>query len=256
MRSALQSLTILILSSIFLTACGEAGTTQVAEGNSPPASQPGTSTAGIQGKVLQTMDSGGYTYVQLQAGGGEIWAAGPIIAIKIGDEITAVGAMEMKNFHSMTLDRTFESLWFANKLVKAGEATAIAGDGIGAAPAGASSHGAPVVGLVVEAGSIPKAENGYFVAELFAKRKDLSMQQVSMRGKVVKFNSRIMGKNWLHVQDGTGGPGANDLTVTCDAVAKVGDIVLVRGSLVLDKDFGAGYKYDVMIEDAQITVEN
>jgi len=66
----------------------------------------------------------------------------------------------------------------------------------------------------------------------------------------------IMGKNWLHVQDGTGGPGANDLTVTCATTAKVGDIVLIRGTLVIDKDFGAGYKYDVMIEDAQITVED
>jgi hypothetical protein len=256
MRSALQNLTILILSSLLLAACSDAGTTQVAEGHSPPASQPGTGAAGIQGKVLHTMDSGGYTYVRIQADGKEIWAAGPKIAVQIGDEITAIDAMEMKNFHSKTLDRTFESLWFAGKLVKAGEATSMAGDGVGAAHAGASSHGATAVRLMVEAGSVPKAKDGYCVAELFAKRKDLSMRQVSVRGKVVKFNPGIMGKNWLHVQDGTGAPGANDLTVTCDTAAKVGDIVLIRGSLVLDKDFGAGYKYDVMIEDAQITVED
>ncbi len=256
MRSALQNLSILILSSLFLAACGEAGTTQVAEKHSPPASQPGTGAAGIHGKVLETIDSGGYTYVRIQPDGKDIWAAGPTTVVQIGDEITAVGAMEMTNFHSKTLDRTFESLWFASRLVKAGEAASTAGDGVGAAQAGASSHGAPAVGLMVEAGSIPKAEGGYSVAELFAKRMDLATQQVSVRGKVVKFNSGIMGKNWLHVQDGTGGPDTHDLTVTCDTAAKVGDIVLVRGSLALDKDFGAGYKYDVIIEDAQITVED
>lgn len=262
MRSALQSSTILILSSLFLAACSDAGTTQVAQKPSPPASQPGTGasqpatgSARIQGKVLDTMDSGGYTYVRIQAGNQEVWAAGPPTAVQVGEEITAVGAMEMRDFHSNTLDRTFESLWFASTLVKAGGAISPGGDGAGAAPGSEPSHGAPAVPLSVEAGSVPKAVGGYSVAELFARRKELSMQQVSVRGKVVKFNSGIMGKNWLHVQDGTGGPGTSDLTVTCDTAVKVGDIVLVRGPLVLDKDFGSGYKYDVMIEDAQVTVD-
>ena len=253
MRSALRNLTILILSSLFLAACGETGSTQVAEAQRPPSPQSGSSATGIQGKVLSTMDSGGYTYVRIQVDGKEIWAAGPTTVVQPGDQITVVGAMEMKDFHSKTLDRTFESLWFASKLVKAGEATSMAGDEVATAHAGV---GAAAVGLMVTAGSIPKAADGYSVAELFAKRKDLSMKQVSVRGKVVKFNPNIMGKNWLHIQDGTGEPGANDLTLTCDTAAKVGDIILVRGSLALEKDFGAGYKYAVMIEDAQITVED
>jgi hypothetical protein len=64
-----------------------------------------------------------------------------------------------------------------------------------------------------------------------------------------------MGKNWIHLRDGTGSEGSNDLTVTTDGSAKIGDTVLVRGALVADKDFGHGYKYPVLIEDAQITVE-
>ena len=64
-----------------------------------------------------------------------------------------------------------------------------------------------------------------------------------------------MGKNWVHVQDGTGGSGTNDLTVTTNATAAVGDTVLVRGKLGADKDFGFGYKYDILIEDAALTVE-
>ena len=78
---------------------------------------------------------------------------------------------------------------------------------------------------------------------------------VILRGKVVKFNPEIMGKNWLHVQDGTGEKGMNDLTITSAARAKVGDTVLVKGKLVLDRDFGFGYKYALIIEDAEVTVE-
>ena len=76
-----------------------------------------------------------------------------------------------------------------------------------------------------------------------------------MRGKVVKFSPQIMGKNWIHVQDGTGAAGTNDLTVTTLDEAKVGDTVLVTGKITLNKDFGMGYKYDLIIEDGKVKVE-
>jgi hypothetical protein len=65
----------------------------------------------------------------------------------------------------------------------------------------------------------------------------------------------IMGKNWLHVKDGSGTPGSDDLVVTTQIEAKIGDTVLVNGTLVTDKDFGSGYRYDVIVEDAEVTVE-
>ena len=76
-----------------------------------------------------------------------------------------------------------------------------------------------------------------------------------MTCKVVKSLSGIMGTNWLHIQDGTGEPGANDLTVTSDTVAPVGATVLVEGVLVLDKDFGSGYRYAVIVENAEVVAE-
>ena len=76
-----------------------------------------------------------------------------------------------------------------------------------------------------------------------------------MRGKVVKFSPEIMGKNWIHLQDGTGKEGTNDLTVTTKMMAKVGDTVVISGAVATDKDFGYGYKYGVIIEDADVKVE-
>ena len=72
---------------------------------------------------------------------------------------------------------------------------------------------------------------------------------------MVKFNANILGTNWIHIQDGTGEKGMNDLTVTSSQRVKVGDTVVIRGRVTVEKDFGAGYKYDVIVENATVTVE-
>lgn len=103
--------------------------------------------------------------------------------------------------------------------------------------------------------SITKAKGGYTVEELFAKKDKLKGKKVAVRGKVAKISEGIMGRTWIHLQDGSGKPGTNDITVTTNQSARVGDIVLITGNLVTDKDFGAGYKYAVIIEDAAVKVE-
>jgi len=94
--------------------------------------------------------------------------------------------------------------------------------------------------------------NAYTVAELMAQTAKLKDKSVRVSGKVVKFNGSIMGKNWLHLQDGTGAAGANDILVTSAAMAKVGDVVTAAGTLRTNKDFGAGYTYKVLIEEAEL----
>jgi hypothetical protein len=96
------------------------------------------------------------------------------------------------------------------------------------------------------------AQNGYTVGELFAKVASLNKQKVTVKGKVVKVNPDIMGKNWLHIQDGTGDPAKNthDLVVTSVDIAEKGAIISLEGILAADKDFGSGYRYDVIVEDA------
>jgi hypothetical protein len=73
-----------------------------------------------------------------------------------------------------------------------------------------------------------------------------------VKGKAVKVNNGIMDRNWIHLQDGTGAAGANDLLVTTKATVNRGDVVVVRGTVALDKDFGAGYSYSLLIEDATV----
>lgn len=93
------------------------------------------------------------------------------------------------------------------------------------------------------------------IAELYAKKAELKGKNVTIFGKVVKVNKGVMGRNWLHVQDGTGAQGTNDLTITTEGIANPNDKVSVTGIVVLDKDFGAGYKYELIIEDALVKVQ-
>jgi hypothetical protein len=109
----------------------------------------------------------------------------------------------------------------------------------------------------IDVAGIVKPEGGKTVAEVFAGKDSLAGQKVTVRGKVVKVNAGIMGKDWLHVRDGSGAEGTNDLTVTTTAkpLPKLGDIVLVTGQAALNKDFGMGYQYPVMLEDATVKIE-
>jgi hypothetical protein len=129
-----------------------------------------------------------------------------------------------------------------------------------AAAAPAEAHPLPSTAPSdVDLTGIAKADGGKTVEEVFNEKDALANQQISLRGKVVKVNPNIMGTNWLHVRDGSGAEGSNDLTVTTSsdesALPEVGDTVLVTGTVTLDKDFGMGYQYTVMLDNAEVTVE-
>ena len=125
-----------------------------------------------------------------------------------------------------------------------------------AAPQMPADHPAAKPGEQVDLSGIAKAEGGKTVAEVFAEKDALAGKPVTVRGKVVKVNGGIMGKNWLHVRDGSGAEGTNDLTVTtAGELPALGATVVVIGPVTLNKDFGMGYAYDVIVEDAEVKVE-
>ncbi len=206
--------------------------------------EPG-STASTTGKVVETMNAGGYTYVQVDDGSKKIWAAAPQFPVKVGAQVVVPQGMPMTDFYSKTLDRTFEVVYFVADVQVLGSDSAK--DKIAAAHAAGHANAA-----VVDLSNIQKAPGGQTVAELFANKASLAGKEVVVRGRVVKFTPAVMGKNWLHVRDGTGDAGTNDLTVTTDGVVKVGDMVTVTGTVVLDKDVGAGYVYKVLLEGGKI----
>jgi len=220
----------------------------------PPPAAPATETAGFQGTVMETINSAGYTYVNVDTGKDKIWAAAPETPVKKGDKVTIPPGMLMRSHHSKTLNRTFDAVYFVSAISVAGAKPT---DGKPASDSADMVHGRNIAAVPsdINFSGIAKPEGGKTVNEVYLQRDTLSGKEVILRGKVVKFSPQIMGKNWLHVQDGTGDKGTNDLTVTTAAVVKVGDAVLVKGVLSTNRDFGLGYKYDLIIEDAQVTVE-
>jgi hypothetical protein len=247
---------IAMFSLILLAGCGEDKPVPKPVDTKPSAqTAPAVpqSVPGKSGKVLETMDAVGYTYIQVDTGSEKFWAAAPHVAVKAGDDVVVPEGVPMPDYHSNTLDRTFAMVYFVPSIVVAG-AENLTGD-MPAFPSPMHSGNTVVETTDVDLSGITPAEGGQTVADLFAKRADLAGKPVKVRGKVVKFSPEIMGKHWIHLQDGTGAAGTNDLTVTTSAMVKKGDTVIISGVLVVDKDFGYGYAYDVIIEDAEVTVE-
>ncbi len=222
----------------------------------------------LAGKVKETMDSGGYTYVLLETKTGDKWVAAPKTVVKVGQEISFAPGMVMKNFKSETLNRTFPEVVFSPGVAGSGAAGGMAamggscpsqkGDsgmaphagGMGSGMGAMSSSGrvvVPPLDLKIEKA---KGDNAFTVVELYSQGKALDKKRVRVRAKVVKVSPNIMGKNWIHLQDGSGDPakGTHDLVVTSQEKPVIGEIVVVEGVLAADKDFGAGYRYDVIIE--------
>jgi len=216
---------------------------------------------GKSGKVIETMNSGGYTYVLVDTGSEKVWAAAPEFQVKVGDPVAIPEGMPMTNYHSKTLNRDFEMVYFVDGIMVGGQVAAPSAAPTAAPGEAKMPEGHPPLTVQsaqkngVDVSGIKKAEGGQTVADVFAGKANLAGKDVKVRGKVVKFSPGIMGKNWIHLQDGTGKEGTNDLTVTTSETVKVGDTVVVAGKVSTDKDFGYGYKYDVILEDAKLTVE-
>ena len=204
----------------------------------------------FSGSVIETMDSGGYTYLHLKNGSDDVWAAAPEFDATTGETISVSLDMPMQNFQSRTLNRTFPLLYFVQEVGRNGQT--VAGASRPAAPALMPGHGSPASASAAQ--RIEPPAGGTTIADVFAKKGALPGKAVTVRGTVVKFNGGILDRNWLHLQDGSGSADAhdNDLTITTDAIVKVGDVVTMSGVVGTNKDFGAGYAYDVIVEKATL----
>ena len=148
----------------------------------------------------------------------------------------------MKNFTSKELEQTFETIYFVGRIDKESSSSA-------SEPASQSSHQKPVV--ETKEISVEPVEGGISIVELYTNRTAYANEVVRIKGQVTKVNMGIMGKNWVHLQDGTGDAGSNDLLVTTQETVALGDIVIFEGMIALNKDFGSGYSYEVLMEDAK-----
>jgi hypothetical protein len=263
-------LVLAVLLALSVTACKKSNAPTPAQ--APAADAPAAAAGGVRGKVVERIDAAPYSYLRIAGPAGEIWAAVPQAAIENGAEVVIENPMPMDGFESKTLNRKFEKIYFGTLGGQGGAPKAAAPAGgapnpMGGMPPGAMPPGGmPPGGMAAQhaaAGAgpadvgdvkVPKATgaNAKTVAEIHAQKAQLKEKKITVRGKVVKSNAGIMGKNWIHVRDGSGSQekGDNDITVTSESAANVGEVLVITGVVRVDKDFGAGYAYPVIIEEA------
>jgi hypothetical protein len=211
----------------------------------------------VKGEVLEVIDTEGFTYMRLKTSKGETWAAVGKAAVKKGEQVSIVNPTVARNFESKSLKRSFDSI-VIGKLAGAAGASAptMASGATGAPHPGvdlSQFHGSKAKAPEVEIGKIAKAAgtSGRTVAEVYADRAALKDRPVAVRARVVKVTPGVMGKNWIHLRDGSGSAsdGSNDLLATSKDEPKVGDLVVAKGTVRTDVNLGSGYAYKVLVED-------
>jgi len=229
--------------------------------NAVETAQAAPPSASLKGKVLERLDAPPYSYLRIQSGKEEVWAAVPKAEVSKGAEVTVLNAMPMADFESKSLKRKFAVVYFGTLEGSSPAAAAAPGTpppGMENSPAGMAQQHAKAAQGPANVGDVkvPKATgaDARTVSEVYAQKGALKEKTVTIRGKVVKFNPGIMGKNWVHLQDGSGKADKqdNDITVTTQDMTTVGDTIVVKGTVRVDKDFGAGYAYPVIIEEATL----
>lgn len=218
--------------------------------------------AGIHTVVVQeVIQTSQYTYLRLKEEGNSaakegdsLWVAVPSMESKNGETLYFKGGFPMKNFISKELNRTFKEVLFLDSLSRNP-------DFLKNQTGGAPSNGMPSADSIMTGApkvekidvKIDPVDGGITIADLYGKKESYSGKSIKVKGQVTKFSPDIMGKNWIHIQDGTENNGKFDLTITTSLSATVGDVMCFEGKISLDIDLGYGYVYEILMEDAKIT---
>jgi len=199
--------------------------------------------------ISESADGGTYTYLNVEENGNKYWMAIPNTEVKVGDTYYYNGGMVMENFESKQLDKTFDKIIFADN-IRTTEKAPVQKQADPHANQ-ADPHANVDTTAVVDV-NIEKAENGISLEELFTNKESFLGKSIIVRGKVVKLNQEILDRNWVHIVDGTQLDGKKSLTVTTKEKVKIGDTVTFKGKIILDKDFGKGYIYDILLEEGEL----
>jgi len=214
--------------------------------NKVPVAQISANPAMHEVKVEEVIQTSNYTYLKVTENGTENWIAVTRQEAQPGETYYYDKDMEMKNFESKELSRTFETIYFVQEISK---------EPIPAAtmPMQSSANHKGKISVEKKAGiSVAPSDGSISIAQVYANRNEYAGKVIKVKGQVVKINEEVMGKNWIHIQDGSGESDDYDLAVTTLDGMKMDDIVTFEGTITLNKDFGAGYFYEIIMEDASL----
>ena len=237
-----KTLTAWVL-SIFVTLCA---TQAWSFSNSQSSS--GSGPIAHTAKVVETMSSAGYTYIRVEEDGVNYWIALPQTEVSVGEQISFYEQMLMEGFTSRSLNRTFDRILFVEAINKGSELPTQAKASPSPNKQTLEQHFAPQ-----QTKELGKPVGQFSIREIFEKKTELNGKVIEVKGKIVKISQQIMGRDWVHIEDGTGTAlEKNNKLIfrSLRAGATIDDEVVAKGVLFTDKDFGYGYYYPVIVEDA------
>jgi len=233
--------------------------------NIMPSAIPAQKTKVFYGKVLEIKPAMGYKYLKIDENGTTVWVAIANAPVNVGDKVGYDKKTVMKNFKSKTLNQEFKEIFFASDVYLPQKATGPKSmkDLLGLGSTAKDPHAGMGIGMspqpVDEKPAKPFVKkDAYTVEEVHMWRKNLKGQTITLEGTVFKVSKGIMKRDWVHLGDGTGNEKklTDDLVFTAPtSTIKAGDKVLAKGTVAVDKDFGYGYFYPVIIEKSTFEVK-
>ena len=195
-------------------------------------------------KVKEVLQTSSYTYLFVNENNKDYWIAVGKADVKVNDHLYYQEALVMKDFKSEELDRTFDQILFVENI----GGMKLKNDSM----PNDSLHQQVLVQEKKPVINVDIAPNGIRIAELMKNRENYANKKVIIRGQVVKINANIMDRNWVHLKDGTSHSGKSDLTFTTLEEVNIGDVVTFEGTVAIEKEYGAGYIYPLIVEDAKL----
>lgn len=207
------------------------------DSNISNASTPSTTETAHEAIVEEILQTTKYTYLFLDEGGVKRWIAIARAEVNKGEKVKYTGGLRMANFKSTELNRNFEELLLVSNIQRAGDR-----------PAGNLFQEIKEGGSPIEKEKITIAKGSISLIDLFRSPEKFAGKKVLVSGRCIKINYQIMGKNWIHLEDESGA--SKTLTITSQSALEPGKLGSFEGTITLNKDFGAGYQYDIILEDA------
>ncbi|MDV7188060.1 hypothetical protein R3X25_12270 [Lutibacter sp. TH_r2] len=239
-----KSILVIIVSLLFVVSCKQNNSyKKINEVNSQQVSVEKSSVKKFV--VNEFLDAGGYTYLKVTEGIEEYWMAIPPTKVEIGKTYYYSGGMFMENFESKTLKKTFDKIKFVERISESNS-------GVVAKSSAKAHQNSGKSDLTVAGSKIEKASGELKLSDIFKNKNSFANTNVEIKGIVVKVNKKILDRNWIHIVDGTKLGDKSSLTITSEEMAEVGDTLVFKGKIVLDKDFGYNYVYDILLEDGKI----
>ena len=192
--------------------------------------------------VNDFMDASRYTYLNVTEDEKTFWIAIPYTEVKKGDTYYYRGGVLMNNFESKEHNRVFETLYLVSGVSKTPSLDGFASESM---PAMEDAQ-------LLKVDKVNPIAGGTSFSDLFNNPSDYNDKTIIVTGQCVKVNRNIMGKNWIHLQDGSKDANDNnlDLTISTMEEVNIGDVVTFEGKIATNRDFGAGYRYDLIMEEA------